>query len=189
MQYMKSKYYIHANDCKYLLQKYSMYFSSYLGSCKYIFFVSTRHNHITGGSTLKLLASYLRLLKSINKRRRSLKLQGLCPVSAKLIAKHHAHHGIRLADSRDAFAETLKCCLQANHWHPLATFVQYPCLVALTSLLHLWSNPWRLAVCPAAFHQSLWKAKTKWSNQHRKCTKISNAKNKMAPGHYSCMTR
>lgn len=148
--------------------------------------------NITGGSTLKLLASYLRLLKSlksINKRRRSLKFQGLCPVLAKLIAEHHAHHGIRLADSRDAFA-TLKCCLQANHcttfWHPLATFVQYP-LVALTSLLHLWSNPWRLAVCPAAFRQSLWKAKTKWSNQHRKYTKISKAKNKTAPGHCSCM--
>ena len=87
--------------------------------------------NITGGSTLKLLASYLRLLKSlksINKRRRSLKFQGLCPVLAKLIAEHHAHHGIRLADSRDAFAETLKCCLQANHWHPLATF----CTISLS---------------------------------------------------------
>ena len=151
--------------------------------------------NITGGSTLKLLASYLRLLKSlksINKRRRSLKFQGLCPVLAKLIAEHHAHHGIRLADSRDAFAETLKCCLQANHW---TIGILWQPLYNIPVSLHLPASStfgptlggWRSVLLPSA--KACGKQKTKWSNQHRKYTKISKAKNKMAPGHCSCMTQ
>lgn len=160
MQYMKSKYYIHI-FCKntVCIMIHTQKHLSISDHANTFSLSALGRKNITGGSTLKLLASYLRLLKSlksINKRRRSLKFQGLCPVLAKLIAEHHAHHGIRLADSRDAFA-TLKCCLQANHWtigilwQPLYNIPDIPVLhLPASSTFGPTLGGWRSVLLPSA---------------------------------------